>query len=71
MASLYLSATRECGKTLFLKPLTSRQASDIDPALRDTGGYFLLEGDGTSTSVLARVDDESSAFKLAGLLGLR
>jgi hypothetical protein len=70
VASLYLSAVGECGKTLALKPLTNRAAQFIDPPPEDMSGYFLVEEDGQQTAVLARVDTEDAALRLGRLLGL-
>lgn len=70
MASLYLSAIGEGGKTLALKPLTNRAAQFMDPPPQDLSGYFLVEEDDARTSVLARVDTEDAALRLARLLGL-
>jgi hypothetical protein len=70
MASLYLSAVGNCGKTLSLKPLTNRAAQYLDPPLNDLGGYFLVEEGGGETAVLARVDGEDAALRLGKLLGL-
>jgi hypothetical protein len=70
MASLYLSAIRDGGKTLALKPLTNRLAALMDPPLSDLNGYFLVEDDGCDASVLARVATEDAAIKLARILGL-
>ena len=70
MASLYLSAVRECGKTLALKPITNKMAQFIDPPPVDTSGYFLIEDDGRMPSVLARVESEEAALRLGRLLGL-
>ena len=70
MASLYLSAIRECGKTLALKPLTNRLAASMDPPPDDVRGYFLIENNGLDSSVLARVDSEDAAIRLGQLLGL-
>ena len=70
MASLYLSAIREGGKTLALKPLTDRLAASMDPPPADLRGYFLVEDDGRDASVLARVESEDAALRLGRLLGL-
>jgi len=70
MASLYLSAIYDGGKTLALKPLTNRLAAALDPPMSDLQGYFLVEDDGRGASVLARVDSEEAALRLARLLGL-
>lgn len=70
MASLYLSAVHAGGKTIALKPLTNRIAETLDPPPSDLKGYFLVEDDGRGASVLARVDTEDAALKLAKLLGL-
>lgn len=70
MASLYLSAICDGGKTLALKPLTNRLAATMDPPPKDIGGYFLVEDDGRNSSVLARVDSEDAAMRLGRLLGL-
>jgi hypothetical protein len=70
MASLYLSAVRDGGKILALKPLTDRIAEALDPPVSDVHGYFLVESDGQATSVLARVDTEDAALRLARMLGL-
>lgn len=70
MASLYLSSTREGGKTLALKPLTNRLAASLDPPLLDACGYFLVEEGDHDTSVIARVDSEDAALRLGNLLGL-
>jgi hypothetical protein len=70
VASLYLTAIGESGKTLALKPLTNRAAQYMDPPPEDLSGYFLVEEDGAQTSVLARVDSEDAALRLARLLGL-
>jgi hypothetical protein len=70
VASLYLSAVGESGKTLALKPLTNRAAQYMDPPPDDLSGYFLVEEDGFRTSVLARVDSEDAALRLGRLLGL-
>lgn len=70
MASLYLSAVNECGRTLALKPITNRTAQYIDPPPEDLSGYFLIEeGDG-HMAVLARVESEDAALRLGRLLGL-
>jgi len=71
MASLYLSAVSETGKKLALKPLTNRAAQYMDPPPSELSGYFLVEGEGQQTSVLARVDNEEAALRLGALLGLR
>lgn len=71
MASLYLSAVSETGKTIALKPLTNSAAQYIDPPVSEVSGYFLVEGEGRNTSVLARVDNEEAALRLGVLLGLR
>jgi hypothetical protein len=42
----------------------------MDPPPEDLSGYFLVEEDGAQTSVLARVDSEDAALRLARLLGL-
>ncbi|WP_126174365.1 hypothetical protein [Altericroceibacterium xinjiangense] len=70
MASLYLSAIGEGGRTIVLKPLTNRAAQFLDPPLADTSGYFLVEENGHETAVLARVETEDAALRLAKLLGL-
>ena len=70
VANLYLSATRECGKTLALKPITNRLAQYMDPPPTDLSGYFLIEDDGHSPAVLARVETEDAALRLGRLLGL-
>lgn len=70
MASLYLSAIRDGGKTLALKPLTNRLAATMDPPPTDVDGYFLVEGDGLDAAVIARVDSEDAAIRLGRLLGL-
>jgi hypothetical protein len=70
MASLYLSAMSETGKKLALTPLTNRAAQYVDPPIADLSGYFLVEGDGQKTSVLARVENEEAALRLGALLGL-
>ncbi len=70
VASLYLSAIGECGKTLSLKPLTNRAVQFIDPPPSDVGGYFLVEEGGGETAVLARIDGEDAALRLGRLLGL-
>ncbi len=70
MASLYLSSVGRSGKTLSLKPLTNRVAAALDLPLGDIRGYFLVEGDGSEASVLARVETEDAALRLANLLGL-
>jgi hypothetical protein len=71
MASLYLSATQQDGRTLSLKPLTNRAAEALNIPLRDLEGYFLVEGEDIDASVIARVETEDAAMKLARLLGLR
>ncbi|HEU0098080.1 MAG TPA: hypothetical protein VFQ67_04820 [Allosphingosinicella sp.] len=70
MASLYLSANREGGKTLSIAPITNRIAAMMDPPVAALDGYFLVESDGRDSAVLARVETEDAALKLARLLGL-
>jgi hypothetical protein len=70
MASLYLSAVRDGGKTLTLKPITNRLAAAFDPPLEEMNGYFLVEEDGFAMSVIARVETEDAALKLGNMLGL-
>lgn len=70
MASLYLSSISACGKTLALKPLTNRLAAAMDPPPTNLDGYFLVEDDGRDASVIARVETEDAALRLARLLGL-
>lgn len=70
MATLYLSAVSESGNKLSLKPVTNKLAAAMDPPLHDLNGYFLVEGEGSDASVLARVETEDAALKLARLLGL-
>jgi len=70
VASLYLSAVGDCGKTLALKPLTNRAAQFMDPPPTDMSGYFLVEDKDGKTVVLARVETEDAALHLGRLLGL-
>ena len=70
MASLYLSATRPDGKHLSLGPMTFRKAETLDPPIDSMAGYFLVESDGGSNKVLARIDDDDAALELGRLLGL-
>ncbi len=67
---MYLSRLSETGKKLALTPLTNRAAQYIDPPIADLSGYFLVEGEGQRTSVLARVESEEAALRLGALLGL-
>ncbi len=70
MASLYLSSVCAGGKTIALKPITNRIAAAFDPPILDTQGYFLVEDDGRDTAILARIETDDAALKLARLLGL-
>lgn len=70
MASLYLSATKPDGKFLSIGPMTYRKAETLDPPLESLAGYFLVESDGVTNKVLARVDDDDAALSLGRLLGL-
>lgn len=70
MASLYLSGIGASGNKLALKPLTNRAAQYIDPPPQDLSGYFLVEEGGGTLSVLARVESEDAALRLASILGL-
>ncbi|HZG08235.1 MAG TPA: hypothetical protein VEZ70_04550 [Allosphingosinicella sp.] len=70
MASLYLSAIADGGKILSIAPITNRIAAMVDPPIAALDGYFLVESDGCNSAVLARVETEDAALKLASLLGL-
>jgi len=50
--------------------MTCRKAETLDPPLDCMAGYFLVESDGGSNKVLARIDDDDAALELGRLLGL-
>lgn len=70
MASLYLSAMTDGGKVLSIGPMTNRRAETLDPPLESLAGYFLVECASGNSKVLARVEDDDAALKLAAMLGL-
>ena len=70
MASVYLSAIRDGGKTLAVKSLTNSAAAAVDPPITELDGYFLVEEDGPNLAILARIGSEDAALRVGRLLGL-
>lgn len=71
MSELYLTANTADGKRLSIAPITSKKLARCPEPPEDTSGYFLMEerqGDRIGVvTILARVTDSESAFRLGQL----
>lgn len=72
MAELYLTGKAPNGKRLIIAPITSKKIARCPDPQEDTSGYFLMEdqGDGPTAelTILARISDSESAYRLGLLL---
>lgn len=68
MAEIYMSADSDDGKRLSIAPITSAKLERCAERPSDTSGYFLTEeliNDPLGiVTILARIEDEDSAFRL-------
>ena len=74
MADLYLTGTAPDGKRLMISPISSKKLARCPEPPNDTSGYFLMEdqGDGPNAvlTILARIADAESAFRIGRLFSM-
>lgn len=74
MNALYLSANVSDDASLCIAPLSKRKIAACGQDPLDAAGYFLFEqrhGDPDGVEVLARIETEEAAIRLAALLNLQ
>jgi len=74
MSGHYFSRNLDDDRTLYLAPLTDRDVERSGQEIADVSGYFLFESCRSDilgrVEILARVADETAAFKLRHMLSM-
>lgn len=74
MSELYLSSESPEGVRLSIAPITSTKLSRCVETPIDTSGYFLTEEDTRDPlgviNILARIEDDESAFRLGRMFAM-
>lgn len=74
MADIFMSADLAEGKRLSIAPITSRKLERCADIPSDTSGYFLTEESLSDPlgiiTILARIEDSDSAFRLGRMFAM-
>jgi hypothetical protein len=75
MADYYFSAQIDRETTLCIAPITSKRIELSGQKVPDTSGYFLYQtrggGEPGEVEILARLESEEAALRLADMLSLK